>query len=45
MVMMKFPNADLSHYQDAINNAAEDELIRYSLKVAISQTVQEVFAS
>jgi hypothetical protein len=43
MIAMKFPSADLSPYQHAIADAAEDELMQYSKKLFTATCVSEIF--
>lgn len=43
ILAMRFPNADLTHYQRAIESAAEDELMRYTIKAATVSHIEEVF--
>ena len=43
MLTMKFPNTDLTRYQLAIDNAAEDDLMRYSMRLLSARSVEEVF--
>lgn len=43
MLAMKFPNTDLTRYQLAIDNAAEDDLMRYSMRLLSAGSVEEVF--
>ena len=43
MLAMKFPNTDLTRYQLVIDNAAEDDLMRYSMRLLCAGSVEEVF--
>jgi hypothetical protein len=43
MIAMRFPHADLSHYQSAISNAAEDDLARYSARLFSAKEIQDIF--
>lgn len=43
ILAMRFPNAELDRYQRAIELAAEDELMRYTIKAATVQNIDEVF--
>lgn len=43
MLTMKFPNTDLTRYQLAIDDAAEDDLMRYSMRLLSARSVEEVF--
>jgi hypothetical protein len=43
MLAMKFPNTDLTRYQLAIDSAAEDDLMRYSMRLLSAGSVEEVF--
>jgi hypothetical protein len=44
ILAMRFPNADLNRYQRAIETAAEDELMRYVIKAATANSIEDVFA-
>lgn len=43
MLAIKFPNSDLSRYQKAIDNAAEEELMRYSMRLLTVNNIDDVF--
>jgi hypothetical protein len=43
MLAIKFPSADLSRYQRSIDNAAEEELLRYSMRMLTANTIDDVF--
>jgi hypothetical protein len=43
MIGMRFPNADLSRYQGAIRDAAEDDLARYSARLFSAKEIQDIF--
>jgi hypothetical protein len=43
VLAMKFPNADLSRYQISIDAAAEDDLVRYTIKAAGASSLDDVF--
>lgn len=41
---MRFPNTDLTRYQIAIESAAEDELMRYVIKAATAEKIEDFFS-
>lgn len=43
MLAMKFQHTDLTPYQSAIDNAAEDDLMRYSMRLLNASKIEEVF--
>lgn len=43
VLALRFPNADLTRYQSAIDQAAEDQLVNYIIKASTVATLDEVF--
>lgn len=43
ILSMRFPNANLTRYQGAIESAAEEELMRYVIKAANATSLEQVF--
>lgn len=45
VLALRFPNADLTRYQSAIDQAAEDQMVTYIIKASTVATLDEVFAA
>lgn len=45
VLALRFPNADLTRYQIAIDQAAEDQLVNYIIKASTVSTLDEVFVA
>jgi predicted transposase YdaD len=43
VLALRFANADLTRYQTAIDQAAEDQLVNYIIKASTVATIDEVF--
>jgi hypothetical protein len=45
MLAVKFPNTDLSQYQDKLSNASEDTIARFAMQLLVANSIDEVFST